>query len=69
MVVDGSLYFTQTYRGRIIGGTDTNEPETEDLTPTFSFLEKFSKELINVFPNLASVRLMRHWAGFYVVFS
>jgi len=67
MVVDGSLYFTQTYRGRIIGGTDTNEGPEEGLTPTEGFLEKFSKELLNVFPKLSPVRLMRQWAGFYVV--
>lgn len=67
MVVDGALYFTQTYRGRIIGGTDTNEPPQDDLTPTFAFVEKFTEELLRVFPKLSSVRLMRQWAGFYVV--
>jgi len=67
MVVDRSLYFTQTYRGRIIGGTDTNEEETDDLTLTYNFLQKFSSELVSVFSKLSSVRLMRHWSGFYVV--
>lgn len=67
MIVDGTLYFTQTYRGRIIGGTDTNDPPEDNLDPTFKFIEKFSKELLRVFPKLSSVRLMRQWAGFYVV--
>lgn len=67
MVVDGALYFTQTYRGRIIGGTDMNEPPADNLDVSYAFLEKFSKELLTVFPKLASVRLMRQWAGFYVV--
>ncbi|MFU2157864.1 MULTISPECIES: NAD(P)/FAD-dependent oxidoreductase [Caldisericum] len=67
MVVDSSLYFTQTYRGRIIGGTDTNEPPQNNLEATYEFLEKFSNELLRLMPKLASVRLMRQWAGYYVV--
>lgn len=67
MVVDSSLYFTQTYRGRIIGGTDTNEPPQNNLEATYEFLEKFSNELLRLMPRLASVRLMRQWAGYYVV--
>ncbi len=67
MVVKGELYFTQTYRGRIIGGTDLNEPETESLLSTENFLEKYASELLSVMPVLSSLNVMRQWAGFYVV--
>jgi sarcosine oxidase subunit beta len=67
MVVNGELYFTQTYRGRIIGGTDTNDPPSESLGATVKFLEKFSNEIISTMPVLSSIKLMRQWAGFYVV--
>ncbi len=67
MIVKGELYFTQTYRGRIIGGTDLNESETESLCSTEDFLEKYSGELLSVMPVLSSLNIMRQWAGFYVV--
>ncbi len=67
MIVKGELYFTQTYRGRIIGGTDLNEPETESLQSTERFLEKYATELLSVMPVLSSLNVMRQWAGFYVV--
>jgi sarcosine oxidase subunit beta len=67
MVVKGELYFTQSYRGRIIGGTDTGGEPTESLVSSLSFIEKYAKELIETMPILASVKMMRQWAGFYVV--
>ncbi len=66
MIVKGDLYFTQTYRGRIIGGTDTHEPAIESLDTTIKFLEKFAKEVTDVIPILSSIKVMRIWAGFYV---
>ncbi len=67
MIVKGELYFTQTYRGRIIGGTDLNEKPANNLNSTLDFLEKFSKEILEVIPVLSSLNVMRQWAGFYVV--
>ncbi len=67
MVVKGELYFTQTYRGRIIGGTDLGEKPTENTNSTLQFLEQFAKEVLEVMPMLSSVNIMRQWAGFYVV--
>ncbi len=67
MVVKGELYFTQTYRGRIIGGTDLNEQPTESLSSTDEFLPQFAKEILSVLPTISSLNVMRQWAGFYVV--
>ncbi len=67
MVVKGELYFTQTYRGRIIGGTDLNEQPTESLASTDKFLPQFANEILSVLPTISSLNVMRQWAGFYVV--
>ncbi len=67
MVVKGELYFTQTYRGRIIGGTDLDEQSTESLSSTDGFLPQFAKEILSVLPTISSLNVMRQWAGFYVV--
>ncbi len=67
MVVKGELYFTQTYRGRIIGGTDLHEKPTNNTHSTLSFLEQYANEILDVMPLLSSLNIMRQWAGFYVV--
>ncbi|MGB9695170.1 MAG: NAD(P)/FAD-dependent oxidoreductase, partial [Caldisericaceae bacterium] len=67
MVVKGDLYFTQTYRGRIIGGTDIGGNPSESLLSTVSFIERYAGELVSTMPLLSSVKFMRQWAGFYVV--
>ena len=67
MVVKGELYFTQTYRGRIIGGTDLDERPTESLSSTDGFLPQFANEILSVLPTISSLNVMRQWAGFYVV--
>jgi sarcosine oxidase subunit beta len=67
MVVKGELYFTQTHRGRIIGGTDMEEGSSGNLNSNINFLEKYATEITNTMPILSSVKIMRQWAGFYVV--
>jgi sarcosine oxidase subunit beta len=67
MVVKGELYFTQTYRGRIIGGTDMNESPTDSISTSINFLEKFATEIVKTMPVLSSIKIMRQWAGSYVV--
>jgi sarcosine oxidase subunit beta len=67
MVVKGELYFTQTYRGRIIGGTDIGGGPTESLSSDLPFLEAYAREIVDTMPILSSVKIMRQWAGFYVV--
>lgn len=67
MIVKGDLYFTQTHRGRIIGGTDLDAESSDSLKTDIDFLEKFSTEIIKTMPILSSVNIMRQWAGSYVV--
>jgi len=67
MVVKGELYFLQTHRGRIVGGTDLKESPTSSLKSTLNFLEEYSKQVMDVLPILSSVNIMRQWAGYYIV--
>ncbi len=67
MVVKGELYFTQTHRGRVIGGTDMNESPTDSISTSIDFLEKFATEVVKTIPQLSSIKIMRQWAGSYVV--
>lgn len=67
MVVKDELYFLQTHRGRIIGGTDLKEPPLSNLNSTLNFLEEYSKQIISVLPILSSVNIMKQWAGYYIV--
>jgi len=67
MVVKGELYFTQTHRGRIIGGTDMEEGPTDSISTSIDFLEKFATEVVKTIPQLSSIKIMRQWAGSYVV--
>ena len=67
MLVKNSLYYLQTYRGNIVGGTDTGEKNATNVDSTFEFLTKFSREATEIVPRLAGVKVMRQWAGYYVV--
>ena len=67
MVVKGELYFTQTHRGRVIGGTDMNESPTDSISTSIDFLEKFATEVVKTIPQLSSIKIMRQWTGSYVV--
>jgi sarcosine oxidase subunit beta len=67
MIVKNALYFLQTHRGNVVGGTDTGEKSATDIDSTFEFLTKFAQEATEVMPRLAGVKLMRQWAGYYDV--
>jgi len=64
---EDELYFLQTHRGRIIGGTDLKEPPLSNLNSTLNFLEEYSKQITSVLPILSSVNIMKQWAGYYIV--
>ncbi|MEN6388511.1 MAG: FAD-binding oxidoreductase [Candidatus Cryosericum sp.] len=67
MLVKGALYYLQTHRGNVVGGTDTGDQNATDVDSTFEFLTKFAKEATEIVPRLAGVKLMRQWAGYYVM--
>ena len=67
MLVKGALYYLQTYRGNIVGGTDTGDKNATSVDSTFDFVTKFAREACEIVPRLAGVKMMRQWAGYYVV--
>ena len=67
MLVKGALYYLQTHRGNIVGGTDTGDKNATSVDSTFDFVTKFAREACEIVPRLAGVKMMRQWAGYYVV--
>jgi sarcosine oxidase subunit beta len=63
MIVKNPLYFLQTYRGNIVGGTGPGERDVSNVDSTFEFVTKFAHEVTDVMPLIAGVKMMRQWAG------
>lgn len=61
------LYLSQSMRGEIIGGFSLEHPgEGTSTMPSSSlFLREMSAQMARLFPPLASLRVLRSWAGFY----
>ncbi|MEZ4390268.1 MAG: FAD-binding oxidoreductase [Polyangiales bacterium] len=64
-LTDG-LYFSQSMRGEIVGGVAVEPvPEGIDQRSSRQFLAKYSASLVRAVPRLASVKVLRQWAGCY----
>jgi sarcosine oxidase subunit beta len=60
------IYFRQTSHGSVIGGfADPEEPGGFNETSSLEFLVTMSKKLAHLMPALASVKVVRQWAGLY----
>lgn len=60
------LYFSQSMRGEIVGGVAVEPvPEGIDQSSSRQFLAKYSASLVRAVPRLASVKVLRQWAGCY----
>ncbi len=61
------LYLSQSMRGEVIGGLTLEHPgEGTSAMPSSSlFLREMSAEMARLIPGLASLRVLRSWAGFY----
>jgi sarcosine oxidase subunit beta len=62
------LYFSQSTRGEIVGGI-ANEYVAPglDQRSSHAFLGKYARALVRACPVLASVKVLRQWAGCYDV--
>lgn len=70
MVVDmrTGLYMNQDMRGEIIAGVGHKEESPGiDFSSSFGFAKRIARGILDLFPNLGDVRLMRQWAGAYDV--
>jgi sarcosine oxidase subunit beta len=57
-------YCHQTTRGEFVGGTEpVRLREEQDLRSSFAGVRDMAVKFTRLFPSLAGVRLMRHWAG------
>jgi len=59
------LYVTQTNRGEIIGGISTDEKPGYDIRGTVQFVERFSRAIVEIIPQMKYVNMLRQWAGLY----
>ena len=64
--LSNGLYFSQTMRGEICGGvSNPDEKSSMNTGASFDFLRRMSSSMVAVLPKLASLKVMRTWAGFY----
>ncbi len=64
--LDDGVYFSQSTRGEIVGGVA--DPEAQpgtDQSSSVRFLALYARALVRLCPRLASVRVLRQWAGLY----
>ncbi|QJU55676.1 FAD-binding oxidoreductase [Herbiconiux sp. KACC 21604] len=57
-------YCHQTMRGEFVGGTElAHVDQTTSLRGTWAMVRDMATKFTRLFPSLAGVRLLRHWAG------
>jgi sarcosine oxidase subunit beta len=60
------LYFSQSTRGEIVGGIGQERvPDGLDQESSHAFLGLYARSLVRTCPVLASVKVLRQWAGLY----
>ena len=65
VVVSGSLhiYVSQTARGELVMGASLDPYELHSTRSTFDFTEHLSAGMLELFPCLSHVKIVRQWAG------
>jgi sarcosine oxidase subunit beta len=68
-VLESGLYFSQALRGVVVGGISLDEPRPPDgevrLGSRLAFVQAMARGMVEVMPVLASVKVVRQWAGPY----
>jgi sarcosine oxidase subunit beta len=62
-LIDSLAYFHQTSRGEVVGGTEVPERPRMSLATDLPVMASTAKVYLEMFPQLAEVRILRHWAG------
>ncbi len=57
------VYVSQTDRGELVLGAEVDDHASYSLRGTLSFLEGAATHLLELFPQLANVKILRQWAG------
>lgn len=64
-LVDRMTYLHQTARGEVVGGSELpGESAKRNLKSTAYVLPRYSKHLLEMFPQLRNVRILRQWSGY-----
>ena len=65
VVVSGTLHFylSQSDRGEIVMGASVDPFTSYSMDSTLNFVEGLAGHVLELFPSLAKVRLLRQWAG------
>jgi sarcosine oxidase subunit beta len=65
VIVSGSLhvYVSQSARGELVMGASLDPYELHSTRSTLDFVESLSAHMLELFPFLSDVRVMRQWAG------
>lgn len=65
IIVSGSLhvYVSQTARGELVMGASLDPYELHSTRPTLDFTESLSAHMLDLFPFLSDVKVVRQWAG------
>jgi sarcosine oxidase subunit beta len=62
-LIDRLCYLHQTARGEIVGGVEIPERPRESLRVDLPVMTATAKVYLELFPRLAELRILRHWAG------
>ncbi len=65
VIVSGTLHFylSQSSRGELVMGASVDPFTSYSMDSTLGFVEGLAGHVLELFPSLAKVRLMRQWAG------
>ncbi len=65
VVVSGTLHFylSQSDRGELVMGAEVDPFTSYSMDSTLSFMEGLSGHVLELFPSLAKVHMLRQWAG------
>jgi sarcosine oxidase subunit beta len=65
IVVSGSLhvYVSQSDRGELVMGASIDPYTSYSLDSTLGFLENLSDDMLELFPSVSRVKILRQWAG------
>jgi sarcosine oxidase subunit beta len=65
ILVSGSLhiYISQSARGELVMGASLDPYEVQSTRSTLDFVEGLSAHMLDMFPFMSSVKVMRQWAG------
>ena len=65
IIVSGSLhiYLSQSSRGELVAGAALDPYEVQDMRVTLDFVEGLCGHILELFPFLHDIKIMRQWAG------